>query len=236
MKPFLFLIALVTTLLSNAQGGYIPDENISVEGEFGNQKIIDYVNNRVLCKKVPADEIVGNVLNGLMGFRNGDKFGLMNIYGKIIVPATFDAYYKGEESYPIESRGDFFAVRKGETIGLIDSTGKFAVPLDNYNNIWDAKCGFGAAEKNGLFGLFKNGKNILPIAYESYYAYSGPFEFTQESKVIQQGELYGLINNKGVIVQPVKYLSIDDLVDNYWILNLDWQDYLADSTGKIVCN
>jgi hypothetical protein len=238
MKPVLLLSALAISLFSTAQKVYIPDEHISIEGEPGKQKIVDYYQERVLCGKIPADDIVTAPLNGLMGFRKGSKYGLMNIYGKIIVPAAFDAYEEGEGTYPIEFRGDYFAVRKGETKGLIDSTGKFAVPLGNYDYIWYAKAGFAAAEREGLFGLFRNGKTFLPMEYDADHVYyTDRFEFNRETEVIVKASFYGLINQKGAFVQDTKYIGIDFFGEKYWILiGQDEKAQLADSSGKILLN
>lgn len=232
MKAVIFLFALCTSLLVNAQKNYIMDEHVSVDGDPGNQRIVDYTTEKVLCKKVPADDIVTATLHGLMGFRKGNKYGLMNIYGKIIVPAQFDDYALGEGSYPIEIDGDYFIVRKGETIGLIDSTGKFALPLGDYDYVWDVGRGLTAAQKGMSIGLYKLGKPLFPM---------GEYEFPQATKfeeeitlmIIQKGDLYGLMNDQGTIVQPVKYSEVIFLSPQYCTLKLDSLEYLVDASGKI---
>jgi len=235
MKTLLLLITLTLTVWSNAQYAYVPDDQISTYVVKGKLQIINYYTEKVLCKDVPADDIVTGANHGLLGFKKGEKYGLMNFYGKIIVPATLDAYDLGEGTYPLEMRGNYFAVRKGEKTGLIDSTGKFSVPLGNYDYLWDAKAGFGAAEKDGLFGLFKNGKTILPMEYNSEFQYGTPFEFYRESEIITKGEYYGLINNKGIIIQAPVFIDIYDIADNYWVMrNQDSKHVLADYSGKIV--
>lgn len=234
MKPFLLLPLLLITLLVNAQKPHVPDDHITINIVNGKRQIVDYVNDRVLCKEINVDDIVSATHHGVMGFQKDDKYGLLNIYGKIVVPAVFDDYGMGSGSFPLEIKGDYFAVRKGERIGLVDSNGRYVVPLGNYDHVWDAKAGFGGAEKDGLFGLFKNGKTILPMEYYSDYSNWGGFEFDQETEVITKSMLSGLVNQKGIIVQPLIYQSIEE-VDGYRALqDTNWREHLADASGKFV--
>ncbi len=236
MKTLLLLLSLSITLVSTAQNAFIYDEYISINHEKGKIQIWDYYNDKLLCKAAPADEMVTGANHGLIGFKKGKKYGLMNFYGKIVVPAIYDAFDYGEYGTPLEFRGSCFAVRKGETIGLIDSTGKFSVPLGDYDYVWDANAGIGAAQKDGLFGLFRNGKNVLPMEYNIDYYYSTDgFQFNRETEVIVKGDLIGLVNNKGVLVQEAKYININDLDDKYWVLrDQDSKEQLADLSGKII--
>ena len=194
------LAAALLCLLSAsalAQKEYVPDSYIDISGEPGDFTISNYFTKKVFVKHLKVDDIVTGAYHGLIGFRQGDKYGFINIYGKVMHPAEFDAFEPGQESYPFINRGNFMAVRKGELTALIDSLGAFALPLGNYDFMWDSGRGTCAASQDGFFGLFRNGKCILPMEYESLF---NDFEFTRETMPINKGELFGLVSTSGKVV------------------------------------
>ncbi len=231
-----YMKLLVTALIcwistsAFAQNKYNPDDHVEISGEPGDFKISNYYTGKVLANHVKIDDIVTSVHHGLIGFEKDGKIGFVSIYGKIVKPAQFDDFSMGEGSYRVELHGDYFAVRKGELTGLIDSTGAFAVPLGTYDYLWDSGKGTCGAEINGLFGLFRKGKAILPVKYVVEYEYQS---FTHETMPVSNDSAAGLINSNGKFVLPMEY-TISEFEETYWLLEKDGFSVLADFNGKIV--
>lgn len=212
-----------------AQKGYIPDDVIDFEGEAGDYTVSNYYTKEVYARHLKVDDIV-SVYNGLLGFRQGNKYGFMNFYGKVIRPAEFDAFDL-EGNYPVEVRGEYLAVRKGDLTALIDSMGVYALPLGDYDYMWDSGKGTCAAEKGESFGLFRNGKSILPMVYQRNY---DVFEFTHETMPVFKDGMAGLVNTSGKLVLPVEYSSISELEGSGWLITKDDLTGLTDYKGKII--
>lgn len=230
MKLLVTALICLISVSTFAQNKYIPDDYIEITGESGNFQISNYYTGKILANHVKVDDIITSIHHGLIGFEKDGKIGFLSIYGKIVKPAQFDDFSLGEGSYQVEMRGDFFAVRKGELTGLIDSTGAFAVPLGTYDYLWDSGEGTCGAEVEGLFGLFRKGKNILPINYVVGYEY---LRFNHETMPVANDTAAGLINANGKFVLPMEY-TISEFEETYWRLEKDGFQALADFNGKIV--
>ena len=74
MKTLLLLITLTLAVCSNAQYAYVPDDQISTYVVKGKLQIINYYTEKVLCKDVPAEDIVTGANHGLLGFKKGEKY------------------------------------------------------------------------------------------------------------------------------------------------------------------
>lgn len=210
---------------------YVSDDVIDISGDPGNFTIKNYYTDKVYASHVQVDDFVSSVHHGLLGFQKGKKYGLINIYGKVVVPAIYDEFNRGEGSYQIAIRGDYFALRKGDQTALVDSTGAFAVPLGIYDYLWDAEQGNCGAERDGLFGLFRKGKAVLPMNYLVGYEY---LVFNHETMPVGNDTLSGLINASGKLVLPVEYNYIGEFQDTYWQIEKNGLQGLADFKGKIV--
>ena len=75
---------------------------------------------------------------GMFGFEEGDKFGYMDVTGKIIIPAAYSYENTNYKSMPTFKNG-LAAVRKDGKTGIIDKKGTVLIPFEyetliNYSN------------------------------------------------------------------------------------------------------
>jgi len=234
MKLLLTALLCCFSVLVFSQKKYIPDDVIYTDGVPGNYRIMNDNTGKALAVHIKVDEIVTNANHGLIGFRKGEKYGFMNIYGKIVVPAQFDAYDQDETAYPLPTTWSnlYWLVRKEDKSAMLDSTGAYVIPFGDYDALWDGERGVCVVEKDYKIGLFRKGKMILPIEYnaDSYES----FTFSEEVMPIDKDTLRGLINSKGKFVLPVEYSFIRMATDSFYIVTKNNKSGLTDLNGKTV--
>ena len=86
--------------------------------------------------------------------------------------------------------------------------------LENYDvneNVWYEK-DILRVQKDGKYGIIDiNGKEILATQYDNIETLKG----LQNSLIVEQGGLKGLVNDSGVTIIPPEYKSIDNFGDDY---------------------
>jgi len=129
----------------------------------------------------------------LIAIKNGRR-GVIDWTGKIVVPLMYDQINAGQSGYVVQDKGVY---------GVIGLDGKEIAPLSYYyidgsfNNVF-------FVEKDNKIGLMDTRGNLItPPIYDSYSSCS------EETFVVTQNKLKGLIDYKGHVIYSCKYTFIN---------------------------
>lgn len=199
----------------NNKYGYVDTTGsviIPIEYDFGandyfKEKVICVTKNKLVGFINPKNEVVIPLtFQNAFGFANGlapvfteEKWGYIDIKGKMIIPAIYNT------PYAFNNAG-VAIVRKGDKCGLISKSGSVVLPLEydkiftfNTNDYWLVK-------NNNLYGIVNNaGKLILPIEYKNVEKFAG------EAVIVQnQNGAYGYFHKNGKWLKECIYYSAKD--------------------------
>lgn len=151
-------------------------------------------------------------------FKSGDKYGLKDNNGNILLSPKYDFISDFKEGYA--------KMYLNNKCGLIDQKGKEIVPA-KYIDIEDLNSRLVAIRSGTKWGLVdKMGGEILaPI-------YTYIFGFGDGPSLIELDDKIGLINEAGEIIVAPKYGSILDFKDGLAEVELNDKWGLIDKTGK----
>jgi len=142
----------------------------------------------------------------MFGFEEGDKFGYMDVTGKIIIPAAYSYENTNYKSMPTFKNGTA-SVRKDGKAGIIDKKGTVLIPFEyetliNYSN---SKNYAVATKKEGsktLYGLVSlQNKIIIPLEYETVILDSNLV-------VVKKNSKFGLMDLTGKTLLPAEYTEL----------------------------
>ncbi len=204
--------------------------------------------------KVAADaDWLYDFSEGLAAFKKGDKIGVVNKNGDIVLQSTvYDGRMsiagKGQEFYnPLLFIEGLALVRKGGyydengnidkpwKYGYIDKNGKEIIPC-TFDDARSFSEGYAVVYKDGKGGVIdKSGKQVVPYKYDMISDFSEGL-----AKIETDDGRIGFINTKGEEVVPIKYLSSGstDFSEGFAAVGVDYGDYAKcgyiDKTGKVV--
>ncbi len=204
--------------------------------------------------KVAADaDCVYDFSEGLAAFKKGDKIGVVNKNGDIVLqPTVYDGGMciagKGGGSFiPLLFIEGMALVRKGGyydennnlvkpwKYGYIDKNGKEIIPC-TFDGAESFSEGYAVVYKDGKGGVIdKSGKQVVPYKYDMISDFSEGL-----AKIWTDDRLIGYINTKGKEVVPIKYLGrwSTDFSEGFAAVGVDSGDSLKcgyiDKTGKVV--
>ena len=127
-------------------------------------------------------------------FRKKDKVGLVDLYGKVILPAEYDRIDE-LHSYP------WWQVQKDGATGVVDSTGKLLFPMDP-NTQWITYLGgkyfhYYETGPQQLYGLKDfQGNVVVPPTYRSI------FPFGEALLMVEKEGRFGFLDANGKLVIP----------------------------------
>lgn len=146
--------------------------------------------------------------------RTGDKYGVIDSTGQIIIDATYDEVeipnpskdvficYQGEQ-------GKAYNANKQQLFAEYNSIS--AIQLNNVAYDLPYEKSVLKCEKNGMYGLIDfSGNKILDTEYDSIESFSN----VEGQFIIEQSEKFGIANMKGTILVEPEYDTI--LGDNYY--------------------
>ncbi|MBR0427113.1 MAG: WG repeat-containing protein [Clostridia bacterium] len=139
-----------------------------------------------------------------------DKFGVINMNGVVLVEPKFDQietdeYYSEKTNY---SEAGFIVsntTNDGYRYGYIDYNGKniLKAEFNNIIRIKEEKELYLIVSRNGQYGLYKGGKQIIKSDYQSIiYTENGAL-------IIEKNGQFGIANKKGEIKVEPKYAEIE---------------------------
>jgi hypothetical protein len=139
----------------------------------------------------PNYDYVGNMSDGLILAEKDEKWGFIDINGKIVLPI------KHENAYSFS--GGLAPVKINNHYVFINANCNIAIPL-KYDNAYSFTEGLAAVEIKGKHGYINhNGENVIALNYE------GAKSFRYGIASVQQNGKWGAINKNGDIVVPFKY-------------------------------
>ncbi len=172
----------------------------SLEGKKITEAIYDSV------ESMPYKE--GNLLveqQGKYGVINNKGYTILKIgYDKI----TADNYYTEEKEYLLSGYITGIKTEEGYRYGYYNAKGKEILPAE-YNEIYrivdiqEDNNAYLIAQKDGRYGVTKNGKTIIPYDYQEieYNSLNHLFLVTKGSKL-------GIFNQKGEVILDTTYADI----------------------------
>ena len=137
-------------------------------------------------QNIPNYDLTTHYNKNLFGVRVGNKKGVVNLNGDLIIPIIYDSIQY--------LNANAFLVTKGNRWELFTGNNTIPIPYDNFNITKD---GFLIVEKNGKKGLLNtNGQEVLPPAFQDFKVlYDGSYSEDNQIKGIiafQWNEMWGL--------------------------------------------
>ncbi|MES2565304.1 MAG: WG repeat-containing protein [Bacteroidota bacterium] len=166
------------------------DESLQLYEVEGVEKLFEQKGD-TLVDLVRAPTIMSSVK------RNG-KFGLIDMNGKLLVPAIYD------KMYAFEFRGEWptlLRVNKDGSVGLINLNGEVIVPLeyDEINQEQSSYIVVGKEMKKGL--MTAQGKKLTELIYDDMG------HFIDNKCWFRKNELYGFMNAAGKEIISARFES-----------------------------
>lgn len=169
----------------------------------GKQGLIDEYGNEVLPQIY--SKIVRRGKRRQFAVQVDNKWGLVSDECKLLYPITLDDisyYYWPTDDHII------YKVKVGEKEGLLESTGRLVFPIvfDEISNTVD----YILVRQNGLYGLYNEEKQILPIEFEEIkHEITSATSKYHDLFLASKNNLWGVFDSLGNIVVPIKYDIIE---------------------------
>lgn len=170
--------------------------------------------------------------------KQNEKYGVINILGSKIVEIQYDkievdGYYTDENRYRYAGYIVSNKTSEGYRYGYLNYKGKEILKLE-YNDISrvaeieDYNNSYLVCAKNGQYGIYKNGEQILENGYQSIR-----YDATNQIFVIEKSKKYGIASLNGKLIIPNQYSQID--ITGIYVYAQDEQGTTVyDNTGKQV--
>ena len=151
-------------------------------------------------------EIVGEYFR-LSLVKDGDKYGLIDAEGNIVLPIEYDKFY---------STNSYNEIKRENKWGIIDSSGKICLPT-----IWDRVYTLGLVPRGNIvvisgrkIGLYnaETGKEIIPVIMDeinNLHASDLNNFMREHFVVVSKGGKRGVFDLDGKEIIPIKYKVID---------------------------
>ena len=131
----------------------------------------------------------------------GEKFGLINLKGQVVLPVEYDAILGRLGSPPYYD--NIWWVRKDGLYGALNEKAKFIIPLQ-YTSVNFFERGSALVKLNGFWGLInKKGKTLFPFSITEVMQ-SGTAKY-QPRILAKKDGYWGIINERGKTVIPFMY-------------------------------
>lgn len=180
---------------------FIVDDDIFMGYSNGGIDFIDLDDKQIEALKLELmmpnlDELDFDKEFNVASFQAGDKFGVINKEGKIIVaPIIYDQIWEFNDGNAI--------VNIGKKWGYINAKGETVIPIV-YDYIDYVNDGLICACKDGKYGFIDINENAI-IPFE----YSRAIGFNDGIAIVRKGNNYGCINTKNETVIPFEYFMME---------------------------
>ena len=124
----ILLLFFFLSPVAQVQKKYIPDNDVE-SYRINETFIITQMSTNKALSRITNRELVTNVYHGLIGFKENNKFGMLSIYGKVVIPAIYDK--PAEDDYSaFQLLGKTIGLTKEGKLTVLDTLGKTLVPID----------------------------------------------------------------------------------------------------------
>ena len=202
------------TIPDNNKDVFICTENVDYENDTYTTKVLDSKNKQIMSEysKIQAIENFDKYNNlwyeaNVLKFQKDEKYGLINLEGKILLDAEYDDIYslKGVENSII--------IVKDTKMGLVDNKGKEVIPV----------------EYSEIESLGENTNLYIVKDEENYGIYKKTEMKYQEIKAlnskniycVKENNKYMVINDEGEELIDFKFDDIKQIKDNMIIFELN---------------
>lgn len=183
-KKIIIPVVILILVLAIAGGGWYLWKNY---GE-------DYSLEKLAAVVVDFDE-VQEFHEGLAGFRKGNKWGVIDKKGNVVVEPIYD----GNWLYGIRFQEGMAAVSDCGKYGFINRVGELIIPF-SYDDVKPFSNGCAAVKKGEKWGYVnKEGQLIIPCKYEDVQ------DFSEGYANVEENGKWGFIDQSDNIVIPFKY-------------------------------
>lgn len=170
-------------------------------------------------------DIITDFHEGLAFFEKGEKLGVVNKLGDIIVEPKYDSELLTFESFYNDGMA---RVCKNGRYGFIDKEGKEIIPC-RYEEADFFTEGLTAVKKDGKYGfLDKKGQEVIPFIYG---AASG---FSEGLSAVEKDGKYGFINKKGETIIPFMFDYAETFNGEATIASKNDKNVIINKEGKVV--
>ena len=171
-----------------------------------------------------------HICDGLIPFKKRELWGVMNLEGKVVVPALYD-----EIRIIYERRG--FEVRQKNEWGVIDSLGLQLMPFMNgiEQPSIPSQClnCFAIQKVKGKYALFSKGKFVTDFIYDDLHSAEKEDDLIP---ALIKGMGWGYINTKGKTIIPHSYDEVSEFSENVaWVVK-NGNNYIINKSGKVISN
>jgi hypothetical protein len=136
---------------------------------------------------------VAKFSNGFAVFRKKDKFGLIDVNGKVIQKPIYESSGPYTGFWPVKDKGNW---------ALLDVKGKVVLPFEYDFIRWMPDLGY-LIEKEEKFGLLNStGKMILPVSFGTIKS------FETDYFIVSNDDKFGLFLSDGKEVLSIQYERI----------------------------
>jgi hypothetical protein len=148
---------------------------------------------------------------GYAAVKNMEKWGIVNAGGKEIIPLKYDTI---EYEYFLNRL--VFKTYLGEKCGLLDEHGKLVLP-NEYEQIYFAAPNLLKVKKEGKFGIVKTTGSIIAEPKYTYLSNAAENPSLPDWPAVAEiNGQYGMVNEKGEEIFPVKAKKIEYLGDGMY--------------------
>lgn len=124
-----------------------------------------------------------------------DIFGVINPFGKIIIPLEYDDIGHCSEST--------FTVELNSQFALKDIDNKFIIPFDKYDCIGSMKEGIVSVAKNNKVGFVDRfSRVVIDFQYDICESFNSMPSFTFGCCALKQNDKYGIIDHNNNVIVP----------------------------------
>lgn len=194
-------------------------EGLTMVGQKNTYYIIDENGEIITTLTFDLDEF-GYFNNGKITVEKDKKVGVIDKYGKIIIPIEYNNIFElSDNSYRVE---------KDNKAGIINQNGKTIISIE-YDEIDDFSQNLTIVTKDGKKGIInKQGEIIIPIEYDEIDS------FSKNLTIVTKDEKKGLINTQGKIILPIEYQEISMLEEDLAKIQKNGKWGFINKQGKIV--
>lgn len=187
-------------------GDLDPTSNRAVVKVSGQLNYIDSTGKLILTSSLEwfSDALsVAKFNNGFAVYRKKDKFGLIDVNGKSVQKAVYEASGPFTGFWPVKDKGNW---------ALLDVKGKVVLPFEYDFIRLMPELGY-LIEREELFGLLHaNGKLILPVSFSNIKL------FENTHFLVSIGDKFGLFMKDGKEILPIQYERIQRFDQESFVL------------------